>query len=473
MISWQKGEIVLAKRKKVLNLSRARRYSNINVGVIIFAVMFIYILICVILYFAKGHVNRYEVKSGSLSLSNVYTGTILREEKVISANSSGYINYFAHEGEHVACGDLIYSIDQTGRMSDLLQDDSASDMLSANDLREIRSNFIDFTHNYSNEKFSQTYDFSYDTLGDVLKLTNYNMLSSLQSDNYKGSVDFFYAPRSGVIVYNVDGYESKSADTLTLDEVVNHDESTKKQLTDNSLIGSNDALYKMITSENWSIVIPVENARIAQLEEEQYIEVKFLKNQNKSWAKVNTVQRGADYSLVNLELNNSMITFSKDRFIDIEIILENENGLKIPNSSIVEKEFYLIPKEFAVTDEKGNVEYFMRESYGENGEIISEKLETPVYSETETDYYVDTFSLRPGDNICKPESQDKYPISKIGTLIGVYNINKGFADFKEITILYSNDEYSIVKSNTNYGLVEYDYIVLDAESINEDDFINE
>ena len=55
----------------------------------------------------------------------------------------------------------------------------------------------------------------------------------------------------------------------------------------------------------------------------------------------------------------------------------------------------------------------------------------------------------------------------------VYNINKGFADFKEITILYSNDEYSIVKSNTNYGLLEYDYIVLDAESINEDDFINE
>ena len=59
------------------------------------------------------------------------------------------------------------------------------------------------------------------------------------------------------------------------------------------------------------------------------------------------------------------------------------------------------------------------------------------------------------------------------TLIGVYNINKGFADFKEITILYSNDEYSIVKSNPNYGLLEYDYIVLDAESINEDDFINE
>ena len=50
----------------------------------------------------------------------------------------------------------------------------------------------------------------------------------------------------------------------------------------------------------------------------------------------------------------------KDRTIDIEIILQNENGLKIPNSAIVEKEFYLIPKEYAATDEKGNVEYFMQ-----------------------------------------------------------------------------------------------------------------
>ena len=168
-----------------------------------------------------------------------------------------------------------------------------------------------------------------------------------------------------------------------------------------------------------------------------------------------------------------MITFAKDRTIDIEIILQNENGLKIPNSAIVEKEFYLIPKEYAATDEKGNVEYFMRETQDESGAVVTEKLTIPIYSESDTDYYVDTYSLRVGDNICKPDSADKYPISKVGTLIGVYNINKGFADFKEITILYSNDEYSIVKSNTNYGLLEYDYIVLDAESINEDDFINE
>lgn len=461
------------KQKNLINLNRRRKFSNINVGVIIFAVMFIYIIICVVLFFTKGHINRYEVKKGSLSLSNVYTGMALRDEEVVSANSSGYINYFAHEGEHIACNDLVYSLDQTGHMADLMQDESSTEMLSANDLKELRNDFIDFSHNYSDKKFQVTYDFSYDALGDVLKLTNYNMLNNLKSTDYKGSVDFFYANQSGVVVYNIDGYENKTADSLTLDEVLLADENNKKQLNDNTLIGANDPVYKIIHSEKWSVVVAIENSRIPQLEEEGYVEVKFLKNQNISWAKVNVLQRGEEQTLVELQLNNSMITFAKNRFIDIEVILENENGLKIPNSAIVEKEFYLIPKEYAATDEKGNVEYFMRETHDEDGAVITEKLEIPIYSETETDYYVDTYSLRVGDSICKPDSQDKYPISKIGTLIGVYNINKGFADFKEITILYSNDEYSIVKSNTNYGLLEYDYIVLDAESINEDDFMNE
>nr|MCR5556493.1 hypothetical protein [Butyrivibrio sp.] len=53
-------------------------------------------------------------------------------------------------------------------------------------------------------------------------------------------------------------------------------------------------------------------------------------------------------------------------------------------------------------------------------------------------------------------------------LVGVYNINKGYADFRQIKILYQNDEYSIVKSNTTYGLAVYDYIVLDSSLIDGD-----
>ena len=64
-------------------------------------------------------------------------------------------------------------------------------------------------------------------------------------------------------------------------------------------------------------------------------------------------------------------------------------------------------------------------------------------------------------------------VSKRATLIGVYNINKGYADFKQITILDQNDEYAIVEPNMKYGLSVYDYIVLNAESVKDDQLIKQ
>lgn len=464
----------MANQKKPTNINEYRKSSELNIGVIIFAVMFIYIVICVIMFFAKGHVGRYEVRSGSLSVANTYNGIILREETVISSNSAGYVNYFAREGEHVACGDLIYTVDQSGRISEILQDDSSEILLSGNDLNELRVDFVQFAHNYKDESFGQTYDFSYDMQGTVLKLSNYNMLNNLQLVGaHEGSVNFCYAPRSGIVIYSTDGYETIVPSMLTTEDMDAGD-STKEQFINNQLIDNRDAVYKMITSEQWSVVIMVDNDRVARLDEEGYVEVKFLKNQYTSWAKVN-VLGGADddHTFVELQFNNSMITFAKDRFVDVEIILDDDLGLKIPNSAIVEKEFYLIPKQYLTKGGNGTQEGFMIETYDENGQISKQFMEVTLYSESETDYYVDASIFNPGNYICDPESDEKYPISKVGTLVGVYNINKGFADFKEITILYSNDEYSIVKSNTRYGLTEYDYIILDAASINENDFIYE
>ena len=73
--------------------------------------------------------------------------------------------------------------------------------------------------------------------------------------------------------------------------------------------------------------------------------------------------------------------------------------------------------------------------------------------------------------ILKPDSDETYTVSEKASLTGVYNMNNGYADFTKINVLYSNKEYSIVESGTNYGLRVYDHIVLDGESVNEDEFV--
>ena len=58
-----------------------------------------------------------------------------------------------------------------------------------------------------------------------------------------------------------------------------------------------------------------------------------------------------------------MVTFCTDRFLDVELITEEEEGLKIPNSSIVQKEFFLVPEDYVV--QGGNSSSFgvMKETY--------------------------------------------------------------------------------------------------------------
>ena len=109
-----------------------------------------------------------------------------------------------------------------------------------------------------------------------------------------------------------------------------------------------------------------------RLKEEGYVNIKFLKNQYTSWAKVDVITEDEDYAYVMLSFNNSMITYCKDRILDIEIILDDEEGLKIPNSALVTMDFYLIPKDYLTKGGRSDNTGFLRETYDEDGNMKKE-----------------------------------------------------------------------------------------------------
>ena len=453
-----------------------RKPLNINIGMVIFAVIFVYIIICIFGYFTEKHIVPYEVKEGSLSTNNIYQGIALRNEEIVSASQAGYINYYAREGERVGVGNLVYTLDESGKLAEYLNaENTGENSLSDQDLYELKTEIQGFTSSFDETDFSEVYDFKYNVKGTVLKLANANVLSNIDEINSSGLselIAFCRAPQTGIVVYSVDGMEDLTFEQITK-ESFDKQNYTKTQLISNELIASGDPVYKLSMSEDWSIVIQVDADKAKELEELEYVKVKFLKNQNTSWGKVSSYTNPDGDTFVNLSFTNSMITFCTDRFVDIELITEEEKGLKIPNSSIVEKEFFIVPKEYVIKGGNSGSYGVMREAYAEDGTATTEFIETTIYNETETEYYLDDSQLRMGDYIIKPESTEKEAISKKGSLIGVYNINKGYADFKQINILYQNEEYAIVKSNTQYGLSVYDYIVLDASSVVEDEIIND
>ena len=458
-------------------IKKYRKPLNLNIGMIIFGVIFIYVVVCVIMYFQTSHIVRYEVKEGSLTANNTYRGVIIRDETVVYSQSAGYANYYAREGERVAKNALVYIVDETGRFSEDLEAAAMGEnRLTERELTEFRDEIINFVHEFDSTNYDNTYDIKYSLKNTVLKLANKSMLENISSLSGTSGVNinYFYAPATGIVSYWTDGYEELTAQDVTSDVFENKNKYEKKQMLNNSLMASGDAAYKICTSEKWSLVIPVEAARGAQLVEEGYIKVRFLKNQYESWAEVKLLTNADGNTYLKLDFNNSMITFINDRFIDVELIVEDETGLKIPVSSIVQKEFFLIPESFVIPGGNNGGESIMRQCYLEDGTISSEIIEVEVYNfDSESkEYYLDSTFLNAGDVLYKLDGQETYTVSKRASLTGVYNMNKGYADFKQIIILYQNDEYAIVKSNTKYGLNVYDYIVLNAESVSDDQFIN-
>lgn len=467
------------KKKKKQDAAKGQKVSHFvkpitfNPGVLVFLVIFVYIIIMVVSYFRQSHITPYEVKLGSLAINNTYDGVILRDETVITSDFSGYINYYARESEKVNAFSMVYTVDSTGKLAEMIGDESADESSISNEsLSDIKNNISGFAVDFRPEKYIDTYNFKYNIEGTVLKLANTAVLANidkLRAENYADSIDFGYAPESGVIEYSTDGYEGLTAETIT-PEQVNGEGYDKNVLHSNDLISEGDNAYKLITSELWTILIEIDEERAKILEEEDYIEVRFLKNNYTAWAAVSVLrQNGKIYA--KLDFNNSMITFASDRFVEIELLDNAREGLKIPNSAITERNFYLIPEAYLTSGGNSNDEGFNKESYLEDGTLSAEFVPATIYNNVDGMLYVDESVFNIGDYVIMPETGERYAISKQASLIGVYNINKGYADFKQITILNQNEEYAIVKSNSEYGLSVYDYIALKGDSVTENDFI--
>ncbi len=458
-------------------IAKYRKPINLNIGMMVFAVILVYVVICVIMYFRTDHIVRYSVQEGSLTSNSIYTGIALRQESIVTGQDAGYVNYFAREGERTAVGDLVYTVDETGRLSDYINAGSNGESsLSDGDLSQLKTDIASFIHGFDRKHFDEVYNFRHNMESMAVKLANYNILENADALNdASGTVLINYrrAEDSGIVLYSTDGYENLKLEDMTA-ELFDEENYERNYLVNNSLVAAGDPVYKLSTGEDWTIVIQVEKELADRLvNDEKYVEVRFLKNQYTAWGEAAEYTNEAGDTFVSLTFTNSMVTFCTDRFIDIELLLDEETGLKIPNSAIVTKEFFIVPKAYVTKGGSNGNDGVLLETYNEEGEAITQFVETEIYEETETEYYLDDSTLRSGNYIVMPETGEKFAVGKTGSLQGVYNINKGYADFKQISILYDNEEYSVVKSNTNYGLNVYDYIVLNADMVKDNQFIYE
>ena len=446
---------ILAKKKnKSVNIKRYKAKKEFNIGMFLFAVVFIYLIVTITAYLLEDKPSIDEVREGSIVKDNTYTGLIIRQETTVNAESDGYINYYQNGNSKVKYGAPVYAISKNA----LNFDDSSTESSSTADLSpDVQSGLVTqlqaFNENYDNSNFSSIY-----TLKNELQNTLQNAYRTTKT-----------AQLASVIVsYTIDGLESLTVDNFTADNF-NKTNYKVTELTDQMKISSGSPAYRLITSENWSVVIPLkkDTAKEFQKSNLQNVQVRIDKDSEKMWSAFSVLERDGNFYGV-LTFDNSMIRYASERFLNIELILEDECGLKIPKSAVVEEQFFVIPHDYITNGGNSSLEGVM--VLDSKGTASFQAVD--IYDTSDDgEVYLSRDQLKSGTVIVKPDSSDTYTIDTQKPLKGVYNINKGYAIFKKVSILCESDEYYIVQEGDSYGLSNYDHIVQNGAGVSSDDVV--
>lgn len=438
-----------------------------NVSLIVFGAIFIYLIITMLMYLINPKVSIYEVREGSILKDTAYTGFIIREEKLVKSEKSGYINYLIPEASKVGAKTNVYAL--SDHELKFKEAEAQTDTLSSEEQSVLLMKTQGFSENYSNGQFSDIYTLKNDIISTLESKSSQNKLAQINEmkESSGNNLSLYTASDDGIIIYSMDGYENITVDKVT-EDILNKKDYEKTIITDNSQIKTNTPAYKLITNDKWTIVINLDAATAKELEEKKSIKVRFIKDNLTANASF-SIQKSGQLNLGILTLNASMIRYAQERYIDLELILEDESGLKIPKSSVVKKEFYLVPTDYLTYGGNSNSKGVLLKTNNDHAEFMPVSV---YYEDYENGMvYLNPLEFDKNIILIKPDSSETYQLGKTKNLQGVYNINKGYALFKQIHILCESEEYYIVEEGSDYGLSNYDHIALDGSTVTENDVV--
>lgn len=540
-------------KKKNKKIIRYRRSFHINVGMIIFFLIFVYMAFYVYSYIRRDKVQFYEVEAGGIVNDKSYTGLILRTEEIKYTDRAGYINYYIREGKRVSVGSPIYSLDETGSLADFLAENpGVEEKMSEEDLADLKRQLSSFSLSYDDMDFSSVSDTKYSLEASVMEYMNFGNMDDLDAALTAAGIHYqqVRSSESGIVSYAIDGFsdlvpdllkESKAKEETSAEnetessetedenqetseesseaqedgsgEEDQEDESSAAQLEEDraqaqeqaeilnnitlysnvspssitedhfdktkyirnitksgELIERGAPAYKLITSEDWSLIFQLSEEDIQEYSDKTQLQVSFTSHDLTATGNFSIITGADGKQYGKLDFNKYVVQFSSERFVNFEILSEDVKGLKIPVSSVTTKDFFLIPVDYAAQGGDTSQTGFMKEVYGEDGTSTIQFVPADIYYSTDEYYYIDKSEnspLKAGDYIVKQGSSERYQIGPTASLEGVYNINKGYAVFRQIEVISSNDEYYTIEKGTPYGLSVYDHIVLDADTVQE------
>lgn len=496
----------------VVRLNSRERTIKINAAVIVFGMILLYVIANVLRAWLKVPVTTYKVSSSNINNNITTTCIALRKEIEVKSNKSGYLIYYVREGDKVRKNGPVCTVDETKTILNAIEDTSdegtKKTKLTNSDLLTVRTAIDNYKNSYSDVNFADIYNFKGNIESKVMELSNQVMRQEVAVGGaaLSATLENINSPESGIIAYYTDGYEEYTPDTIPA-SAFNKTDYKKNSINSGEILESGNTVFKIVSDENWSLVVPITPEQMSTIMNQRVIIFKLDGGPIELSSTDFTTEQRSDSCYLTINMSKYMIDYLDKRFLTIEIILNKYDGLKIPNSSMVEMETYLVPPEYIHQNESNDncVTVIKTDADGSQHEeevmILAYKKAERTKKDTDVEgaaasatdaaiasstdallaaelsestgedkneyYFINTKYFDETDMLKANGAAEAKPVLSLlrERLTGVYRTTRGTALFTEITIVKSQDEFTIVKNNEK--LNEFDNIVLDSSDVEE------
>ena len=432
-----------------------------RVIIVLFFIVLTYIIFNFVKIFNKEEVKVYEVTTGEIVNVDRHKGFIYRDESIATCANDGYINFFVTNAERVNRGAFIYAVNDAP--SEVKQYE-----LNNKDKSTIKQNIKMYNNNISNLEFSNVY-LAKDGLKELINEINIvKQLEDIDIEKELDAKEKGYAKYAGLISFLIDGFETAKVEYFTDNFIKNY--SLVKYAAQKKMVSSNDAVYKIIKSPEFVIAFD-SSYDYDNYDKKDALHIKFVYENVTANGRIESFIGSDNKKHFKLYITEYPEKFIEKRVVDFEIENKKVHGFKIPIKSIISKDCFIIPKN--IIEKDINTDESICYKYGANG--AKEKVAFNISKEDDKYYYIsidDALSKVKYGDVLTNRYNDTYSLSEVVKLEGVYNMNKGYAVFKNIEVIDRTNEYAIIKKNTINGVSIYDHLALNASEINEGDLIS-
>ncbi|MCL2604884.1 MAG: hypothetical protein FWD90_10435 [Defluviitaleaceae bacterium] len=473
-------------------MERRIRYSSISA----------YFILGVIIIYVIGHlINRgvnhmapniptEVVRIGPIDAPQTISGIIIRDERVYHAPRDGQIVFAVSEGERVRSGTRVASIQDVAEVTAINQDMLALDQhaMRIDTMRHDYSdpNVVRLNNHIRGQVDNRAHSFTSHNLSDLYALrdnlnqsiTHRNQLIISRSmhavSGYAGEqADLIarmgvhstnmYARSNGIMTPILDGLENiftlAAMETLTREQLNFTPDAIP--LFPPQYLEANEPAFRIV-GNTWYIAAYIPNELIRGYEVGQtrtvFVENPVIGDYIPISMRITHMEMYTRESRVILRTSRYVMDFMHRRNVNIRMTQAVEEGLKIPNTAVATRDYFMVPINYI----HGIIENSVLRYTGEGN--ISIPVTVSEWAGAYAHIRSDTPGLFFGDVLLDGQG-GRYTIDSVHSVQGVYRANHGFADFRRIytdELIVDRGGSTLLCPVRNRGLREFDSIVVDA-----------